>query len=95
MNRNVPTNDGVDTTQLQQFQCHKVVHAAEIAEINPGDASSQLVLKALAGVLAVIVALVWMEKHEPEVGGYFVVYADGFTSYSPAEAFEAGYTPIE
>ena len=25
------------------------------------------------------------------VGGYFVTYEDGYTSYSPAEAFESGY----
>lgn len=27
------------------------------------------------------------------VGGYFVVYDDGYTSWSPAKAFEDGYTP--
>ena len=29
------------------------------------------------------------------VGGYLVVYEDGFRSWSPAEAFEGGYTRIE
>lgn len=27
-------------------------------------------------------------------GGYYVVYDDGYQSYSPAEAFEAGYSLI-
>lgn len=33
----------------------------------------------------------WMAKNRPEVGGYFVEYEGGYTSYSPAPAFEGGY----
>jgi hypothetical protein len=33
----------------------------------------------------------WHAKHAPHVGGYFVQYEDGYTSFSPAEAFESGY----
>lgn len=36
----------------------------------------------------------YMTRHRPSVGGYFVVYADGYKSYSPAKAFEEGYTRI-
>lgn len=36
----------------------------------------------------------FIKKHNPQEGGYFVVYEDGYESYSPAEAFEAGYTKI-
>lgn len=36
----------------------------------------------------------YFAKHKPESGGYFVVYADGYQSYSPAKAFEEGYTRI-
>lgn len=36
----------------------------------------------------------FMAKHKPDVGGYFVVYKDGYKSYSPAKAFEEGYTRI-
>lgn len=31
---------------------------------------------------------------EKAVGGYYVVYDDGYTSWSPGEVFEAGYTPF-
>lgn len=37
----------------------------------------------------------YLRKHEPQVGGYFVVYEDGYRSFSPAEAFEAGYSRIQ
>jgi len=36
----------------------------------------------------------FLVKHQPEVGGYFVQYADGCKSFSPAKAFEEGYTLI-
>lgn len=36
----------------------------------------------------------WCRKHNPLAGGYFVVYEDGYKSYSPAQAFESGYTRI-
>ena len=32
-----------------------------------------------------------MEKHKPHAGGYYVVYDDGYKSFSPAKAFEEGY----
>lgn len=34
----------------------------------------------------------YMAKHKPEIGGYFVQYDDGYSSFSPAKAFEEGYT---
>ena len=33
-------------------------------------------------------------KHDPQPGGYYVVYADGYKSFSPAEPFEQGYTLV-
>lgn len=36
----------------------------------------------------------YLRKHEPRVGGYYVVYDDGYQSWSPAEQFEKGYTLI-
>ncbi len=36
----------------------------------------------------------WVKKHDPRPGGYLVIYNDGYQSYSPAKAFEEGYTRI-
>lgn len=33
----------------------------------------------------------YVVRHKPQVGGYYVQYADGYESYSPAPAFEQGY----
>lgn len=35
----------------------------------------------------------WVARHRPQAGGYLVVYEDGYTSWSPAEAFERGCVP--
>ena len=37
----------------------------------------------------------FIRKHNPQVGGYYVVYKDGYKSFSPAEAFESGYELIK
>lgn len=46
------------------------------------------------GVPSLRVEAAYLEKHKPVVGGYFVVYDDGYQSFSPAFAFEAGYERI-
>ena len=33
----------------------------------------------------------FIHKHKPVAGGYYVVYKDGYQSFSPASAFEEGY----
>ena len=36
----------------------------------------------------------FVHKHKPVEGGYYVVYKDGYKSFSPASAFEEGYILI-
>jgi hypothetical protein len=42
----------------------------------------------------IAVSLEFVTKHRPQPGGYLVFYKDGYRSFSPAEAFESGYTRI-
>ena len=80
-------------TELPQWKCHKVVRASKIVAItNAGNGACDLGLEHLS-VLRVSKA--FMDKHKPERGGYYVRYADGYESYSPAQAFEEGYTLVE
>lgn len=41
------------------------------------------------------VSAAYIGKHNPRPGGYYVRYLDGYESFSPAGAFEAGYSLIE
>lgn len=86
---------------LPQWKCHKVVEASKVELIEQGTEPDPIRfpngswLLSLEGVPGCIeVAHEWVQKHNPQVGGYFVRYADGYTSYSPAPAFEDGYARL-
>lgn len=74
---------------MNRYKSHKEVDAFLIDEIVPGDAFTSLL--GIDGS-SVTVDRAYMDKHKPQVGGYYVRYADGYESWSPAEAFEEGYT---
>jgi len=38
----------------------------------------------------VVVDKTYFDKHQPKTGGYYVLYADGYQSWSPASPFESG-----
>jgi hypothetical protein len=59
-----------------------------------GPAMSYIITPAEEGYLPFPVSVEFVMKHKPEVGGYFVQYADGYKSFSPAQAFEEGYTRL-
>lgn len=77
-------------TQLPRWKCHKEVHAARIVGLDYARGYSLV----LEDVGRRCVGEAWFLKHKPSVGGYYVQYADGYESYSPAAAFEEGYTRI-
>lgn len=78
--------------QLPQWQCHKVVRAAQIESINDQHREKPVLM--LTGGFRVEVDATWINRHQARVGGYYVVYEDGYASYSPQAAFESGYTPF-
>lgn len=91
--------------KLPQYKCHKVVHAVKIKAIaykpNPDEtgrsaASSYgaVIAPEETSILPFDVPAEFVNKHNPHVGGYYVVYEDGYASFSPANAFEEGYTLI-
>ena len=73
---------------MKSYQSHKVVQAFLINKIVRAHATSEL-----HGEDDYVEVLPeYMDKHQPERGGYYVLYEDGYESWSPAPAFEAGYT---
>lgn len=79
---------------VPKYQCHKQVFAAKIvANLKNVESAGHTI--AMEGVdQGWPVSFDWLQKHKPEVGGYLVFYADGYVSYSPAKAFEEGYTKL-
>jgi hypothetical protein len=82
--------------ELPKYKCHKIVHAAKITEIKSHESDGTGSHTMIFGEVNMSKFLTdeWKNKHNPKAGGYYVVYEDGYTSYSPAEAFESGYSKI-
>ncbi len=82
--------------ELPKYKCHKLVRALKIGEIRFNEDEQTCVLTPSDpdyGPLSV--GLAYFNKHCPKTGGYYVVYDDRYESFSPADAFEAGYTLLE
>lgn len=90
---------------LPRYRCHKHVWALKILDVQPlanPDASGQTAAASYGAVLTpddpsrnpFEVSAEYVTKHQPKPGGYFVVYDDGYQSFSPASAFESGYSPV-
>ncbi len=90
--------------EMPKYKCHKEVWALKIASIeldrdraqaeNRETDGSATITPADEGYAPFRVPHEYVHKHKPEAGGYYVVYADGYKSFSPAKAFEDGYTKI-
>lgn len=81
--------------QMPKYKCHKEVWALKIIEVNQPDECDAKLHFEDGRFAPILVDAEFVRKHAPMTGGYYVVYEDGYKSWSPAEAFEAGYTLIE
>lgn len=80
--------------EMPKYQCHKTVWALKIAGIVGDQQGNVYFQPAEPGYDKILLTPEYTAKHRPEVGGYYVVYDDGYKSFSPASAFEAGYTRL-
>jgi len=82
--------------ELPKYNCHKQVWALKISHINDVVENNDGVVASIVfeedGYAPLDVGDDFMSKHEPEAGGYYVVYKGGYKSYSPADVFEEGYS---
>jgi hypothetical protein len=90
--------------ELPKYRCHKEVYALKIKAIRKvsteicrepvTDGTVFWIVPEDSQYAEFEVPLDFITKHQPQPGGYYVVYKDGYRSFSPAEAFEDGYTRI-
>lgn len=98
-------NKMTDQKEMPKYKSHKEVWGLQIKSIvKDSDLAftqqretdgSAIITPAEEGYSPFSVDHFYMIKHKPYVGGYYVVYEDGYKSFSPADAFESGYTKIE
>lgn len=79
-------------TELPKYKSHKTVQAFKIQSVKRLENGAGSLIDS-AG-MQTLVTQEFMQKHDPQEGGYYVLYQDGYHSYSPAEPFEDGYTLI-
>ncbi|RUV08001.1 hypothetical protein EOA79_02310 [Mesorhizobium sp. M1A.F.Ca.IN.020.03.2.1] len=78
--------------EMPRYQCHKKVWALKIERVD----ESQTLYPVDKGYAPIRVSDEWLERYRgsDQDPGYYVVYDDGFSSWSPTKAFEGGYTRL-
>lgn len=94
----------LDTIQMPKYKCIKEVWALKIKSIEfDSDIAkkedretdgSAIITPENTAYAPIKVNREYIEKHNPIEGGYYVVYKDGYKSFSPTKAFEEGYILI-
>lgn len=82
------------TKPLPRYLCHKEVQALKIDRLHRNGLESTLLIPADPNYQPIQVPISFLRKHDPQVPGYFLVYKDGYQSWSPVEAFESGYSRV-
>ena len=88
--------------EMPKYQCHKIVWALKIKSITRDGADdpnretdgSAMIEPEEIRYAPFKADWEYMQKYNPQVGGYYVVYEGGYKSYSPAEPFESGYSRV-
>lgn len=84
-----------ETLKWAEYKCHKQVHAVKITDVTFDGSNAITIYPADASVPVFTVTKQWWENRSAKVGGYCLLYNDGYMSWSPAKEFEDGYTKIE
>ena len=89
------------TIEMPKYKSHKEVWALKIKEIAFDIDEAKKEYRESDGSAMITpteerygrfkVDATYIRKHQPQIGGYYVVYEDGYKSFSPAKAFEKGY----
>lgn len=90
-------NMNAPAVEMPRYKSHKHVWALKIRQVQPDPASDSgagLITPENTVYAPFKVDAAYMVKHNPQPGGYYVLYADGYKSFSPAKAFEDGYSPV-
>ena len=86
-----------DTDQeLPRYQSHKQVWALYISGVEVHKDGSATIAPLESGYAPFQTRAGWADRFEgsEDDPGVYVIYPDGFTSWSPTEAFENGYSRV-
>jgi hypothetical protein len=88
---------GAPQVEMPKYVSHKTVWALEIASVeHKSDGSGNWRLEFVdKGYAAMSAPAEMFSRYQPKAGDYYVVYVDGYKSFSPRKAFLEGYTKVE
>lgn len=89
---------GNDAPNLARYQSHKTLEAAKIVDLNVlENGQAELELYVDHDIFTLVTRPGWTQRFTGSTNdlGYYVVYPDGFTSWSPTRAFEEGNRRID
>ena len=86
-----------DSRSMPAYRSHKIVHALKISALEVHEDKSATIAPAEEGFAAFQTRAGWASRFAGDEAdrGYYVVYGDGFTSWSPTKAFEEGYARVD
>lgn len=92
--QNMSDNTMSVTREMPKYKSHKEVWALKIAGVEINKDKSAVLAFEDNGYAPLTTEAGWGKKFEgsEEDKGYYVVYSDGYKSWSPTKAFEDGYT---
>lgn len=81
--------------EMPRYKCHKEVHALKIAGFDLMRDESLKIDPVDPRYTAFTTSPDYFRKYKgnAEDKGYFVLYKDGYQSWSPSKEFEEGYSP--
>lgn len=88
---------GAPSREMPRYECHKKVWALKIESIQiDGSDMCAIIGPYDPGYAVFKTAPGWADRYSGSGLdlGYYVVYEDGYASWSPSRAFEAGYTRL-
>lgn len=88
-----PSDDAGPAVEMPRYQSHKKVWALQIKSViggGPSDYHAKLTFSE-QGYAPITVDSKMFARYTPVEGDYYVIYDDGYKSFSPKKAFEEGY----
>lgn len=82
--------------EMPRYRCHKEVWALQVSDVPIKINADGSITFGVAdvGYGPVTVGREVVARYMPVAGDFYVVYADGYKSFSPRKAFIEGYTPL-
>jgi hypothetical protein len=82
--------------ELPKYKCHKEVWALKLESVSHDGTGLVNLTFENKRYAPIVVDLAWLDRFNGNKDdyGYYVIYADGYESWSPTKAFEEGYSLV-